>query len=389
MIISRLVLKNWRNFRTFDAQFRDRVIIIGPNASGKSNLLDAIRFLRDIARPGGGLQQAITQRGGLSKVRCLAARSQPDVVVEVELSEGGSTPEYKYAIGITQQVRGYRQPILRYEQVWKDGLLLLDRPDDQDDRDELRLTQTHLEQISANAAFRPIARVFDSIRYLHVVPQLLRHSDAPQGSAAPEDPYGRNFLEMVAKTPEKTRKSRLRKIEAALREAVPQLTKLTDTKDEAGIPHLEAEYKHWRPNAGRQREDQFSDGTIRLIGLFWSLLEGDAPLLLEEPELSLHSEIVKKLPSLFARLQRKTKRQIFMSTHSWDLLSEKGIGGEEVVLLIPGQEGTDATLASSVEEVRGLLESGLSIAEAALPRTAPPQLSQLGIGRRGIGPLCC
>jgi predicted ATPase len=379
MIISRLVLKNWRNFRTFDVAFSDRVIIIGPNASGKSNLLDAIRFLRDVAHPGGGLQPAITQRGGLSKVRCLAARREPDVEVEVELSEGGSAPEYKYAIGIHQQVRGYRQPVLRYERVWKNGALLLNRPDDQDLEDNLRLTQTHLEQISANSAFRPIARFFDSIRYLHVVPQLLRHPEAFQGPTVPEDPYGRNFLEMVAKTTEKTRKSRLRKIEAALREAVPQLTKLTDTKDEAGIPHLEAVYEHWRPNAGKQREDQFSDGTIRLIGLFWSLLEGDAPLLLEEPELSLHSEIVKRLPALFARLQRKSKRQLFISTHSWDLLSEKGIGGEEVVMLTPGQDGTNAKLASSVEEVHGLLEAGLSIADAALPRTIPPQLNLLDL----------
>src|SRR6185312_11418750 len=115
----------------------------------------------------------------------------------------------------------------------------------------------------------------------------------------------------------------LRKIETALREAVPQLKNLTDMKDESGIPHLEAVYEHWRPNAGRQREDQFSDGTLRLIGLFWALLDGDAPLLLEEPELSLHSAIVSRLPGLFAALQRKRKRQIFVSTHSADLLSEK------------------------------------------------------------------
>ena len=379
MIISRLVLKNWRNFRTFDVTFGDRVIIIGPNASGKSNLLDAIRFLRDIAHPGGGLQQAITQRRGLTKVRCLAARREPEVGIEVELSEGDSKPIYRYAIGIKQEVRGHRQPVVKYERVWRDGVLLLDRPDADDKADELRLTQTHLEQISANSKFRAIARVFESIRYLHVVPQLLRHPESFQGPANPEDPFGRNFLEMVAKTPDSTRKSRLRKIETALRQAVPQLKDLTDTKDDAGVPHLEAVYDHWRPNAGRQREDQFSDGTIRLIGLFWSLLDGDAPLLLEEPELSLHSEIVKKLPALFARLQRKNKRQLFISTHSWDLLSEKGIGGEEVVMLTPGPEGTIARLASSVIEVQQLLESGLSIADAALPRTAAPFMDQLNL----------
>lgn len=379
MIISKLALKNWRNFRTVNADLTERVFVIGPNASGKSNLLDVFRFLRDIAKPGGGLQQAITERGGLSKIRCLAARKEPDVEIAVELSENGSQPEFKYEIGITQQVRGYRQPLLRYERVWKDGRYLLQRPDDQDKADVLRLTQTHLEQISANALFRQMARFFESIRYLHVVPQLMRHPESFQGALSAEDPFGRNFLELVARTPEKTRRSRLRRIESALREAVPQLTNLTDTKDEAGIPHLEVVYEHWRPNAGRQREDQFSDGTIRLIGLFWSLLEGDAPLLLEEPELSLHAEIVKRLPGLFARLQRKRRRQIFVSTHSWDLLSEKGIGGEEVLMLTPSKDGTSIVLASADKDVRTLLDAGLSVADATIPKTTPPELKQLDL----------
>jgi predicted ATPase len=379
MIISRLVLRNWRNFRSVDVPFRDRAFLVGPNASGKSNLLDVFRFLRDIAKPGGGLQWAITQRGGLSKVRCLAARREPDVEIDVELSDNGSTPDWKYSIGITQQVRGRRQPKLRHEKVWKGKTLILNRPNTLDETDELRLTQTHLEQIGANADFREIARFFESIKYLHLIPQLLRHPEAFQGASAPEDPYGRNFLEMVAKTGEKTRKSRLRKIEAALRQAVPQLKNLTDTKDEAGIPHLEAVYEHWRPNAGRQREDQFSDGTVRLIGLFWALLEGESPLLLEEPELSLNSGIVTKLPALFHRLQRKRRRQIFVSTHSGDLLSEKGIGGEEVLLLTPDQEGTKVELMSSIDEIRGLLDVGLSVADVALPRTMPTSLSQLDL----------
>lgn len=378
MIISRLVLKNWRNFRTFDVTFGDRVIIIGPNASGKSNLLDAVRFLRDIALPGGGLQTAISSRGGLIKVRCLAARREPEVEIEVELSDGESRPTFRYAIGINQEVRRRRQPLLKFERVWKNGIQILDRPDQNDKADELRLTQTHLEQISANAEFRAISRVFQSIRYLHLVPQVLKHPELFQGPAHPEDPFGRKFLELIATTPDSTRKSRLRKIEAALQKAIPQLGDLLDTKDDAGVPHLEMRYKHWRPNAGRQREDQFSDGTLRLIGLFWSLLDGDAPLLLEEPELSLHSELVKKLPALFSRVLRKNRRQLFISTHSWDLLSEKGIGGEEVVMLTPGKEGTVAKLASSVDEVRKLLEAGLSVADAALPLTRP-EVDQLSL----------
>ena len=62
MFISRLKLKNWKNFKDVDIPLTDRVFVVGPNASGKSNLLDVFRFLRDIAKPGGGLQKAVTDK---------------------------------------------------------------------------------------------------------------------------------------------------------------------------------------------------------------------------------------------------------------------------------------------------------------------------------------
>ena len=100
-------------------------------------------------------------------------------------------------------------------------------------------------------------------------------------------------------------------------------------------------------------------------------------LLLEEPELSLNSGIVKNLPALMYRIQRQKKRQIMISTHSSDLLSDPGIGGEEVLLLTPDEEGTRVELASSDDDIRNLLEGGLTVADAVLPRTVPSHVSQL------------
>jgi predicted ATPase len=85
MHFARLKLKNWRNFVSVNLKLGERLFITGPNASGKSNLLDVFRFLRDIAKTGGGLQQAIRERGDLSKIRCLAARRYPNIEIEVEL----------------------------------------------------------------------------------------------------------------------------------------------------------------------------------------------------------------------------------------------------------------------------------------------------------------
>lgn len=379
MIVTRLRLKNWRNFCSVNITLGKRIFLVGPNASGKSNFLDAFRFLRDIAKSeGGGLQKAVNERGGISKIRCLASRRDPDIEIEVHLAEEYDPGTiWRYALGIRQESRGYRQPYLTFEKVWKQEKLILDRPDEQDQEDRLRLIQTHLEQINANVQFREIARFFESVYYLHLVPQLLRHPEFFAGPMSREDPFGRNFLERIAKTPEKTRKSRLRKIEKALRIAVPQLKQLNDTKDLRGVPHLESIYEHWRAKGAKQSEDQFSDGTLRLIGFLWSMLEGDSLLLMEEPELSLHKSIIQQLPSLIWRIQNKKKRQIIISTHSVDLLSDKGIGGDEVLMLTPDVEGTRAELASSIREVRELLENGFTVAESVIPRTEPQNIIQL------------
>jgi predicted ATPase len=380
MHFTRVQLKNWRNFVSVDLKLGERLFITGPNASGKSNLLDVFRFLRDIAKTGGGLQQAVRERGDLSKLRCLAARRYPDVEIEVELedAEAEEPAVWRYGIGLRQEPRGQRRVLLTHERVWRNDVIILDRPNDKDQEDKLRLTETDLEHIAANREFRPIAEAFQRTLYLHLVPQLLKFPHLANRDTAGEDPFGIKFLERVMETPEKTRRARLRKIEEALRIAVPELKNLTDIRDEKGLPHLEAVYQHWRPHGGKQREDQFSDGTLRLIGLLWTLLEGDTLLLLEEPELSLHSRIVSKLPSLIWRLQRTKHRQVFVSSHSAELFSDRGIKPSEVALLRPrGSEGTVVELASDKEEVRMLLEGGLTVADAVLPLTAPTNIEQL------------
>ena len=373
-------VKNWRNFTDAGFSTEDRLFIVGANASGKSNLLDVFRFLRDIVKEGGGLQEAVAQRGGLSKMRCLAARSRSTVEIDVTLKEDDGT-EWQYVIGLTQQQRGKRQPVLAREKVWKNGELILNRPDDDDRADEQRLTQTQLEQIAGNFLFRKIADAFQKIVYLNLVPQLLKYPHLANRDTVGDDLFGAKFLERIMEVPEKTRRNRLSKIEEALRIAVPGFSQLREVRDSGGHPHLEAVCQHWRPNGAMQQEDQFSDGTIRLIGLLWIMLEGDGLILLEEPELSLHSAIVSKLSALMWKLQRSRKkepRQIFLSTHSMGLLGDKGISPDEVILLRPkGQEGTEITPAASDTVIQDALEGGMSMGEVLLPYTTPSNIGKL------------
>jgi predicted ATPase len=347
MYVSKVLLKNWKNFKNASTDLSKRTFIIGPNASGKSNFLDAFRFLRDVANV--GLGAAIKEREGVSAIRCLAARESPSIALEVTLSSDTGIPEWRYELEINQD--STKRAVVRHERVHalKRNVIVLNRPDKFDHDDPPRLSQTALEQINSNRDFRAVSDFFKSISYQHLVPQVVRDPAGFSGKTVKDDPFGRDLLLRIHGTDAVVRDARLRRIAAVLRRAVPQLKSLSINMDKQGIPHLIGIYEHWRAYGAKQTEVQFSDGTLRLFGLMWSMLDGTGPLLVEEPELSLHPEVVRIVPQLLLRLQqeiRKMKkrrdyadRQILISTHSEDILSDKGIAPNEVVRIAPSPEG--------------------------------------------------
>jgi len=380
MFVQKLKIENWKNFQRGETQLGHRLFLVGPNASGKSNFLDIFRFLRDLSIPGGGLQKAVDSRGGASAIRCLAARRYSNILLDVELKEDNNEEAggvWRYRLSFKQDK--LRIPQITEERVEHNGNILLNRPDEKDRSDSPRLTQTSLEQITVNREFRPIVSFFQRVSYQHLLPQVVRDPQGFSPRHIVNDPYGRDFLQRVENTTTKTRGSRLRKILSVLKVAAPQLQELSVERDHMGIPHLIGLFEHWRPHAGKQNEAQFSDGTLRLFGILWSLFEGDGLLLMEEPELSLHSEVVRHLPQMIERINRhrKSKRQVIISTFSEEMLSEKGIGGEEVLRLEPSPEGTLLKSPAADPEERRLLESGLSVADVVLPKSAPKGLDQV------------
>lgn len=381
---TRLKLQNWRNFPNLEMRLAKRCFLVGPNASGKSNLLDAFRFLADLGSIGGGLQAAVWRRNGVKSIRSLSARTKPEVIVEVDVGTDVEPERWTYSLHLAaNRLHGF--PRVVKEVVRLKGKVIRNRPDDKDNTDPIQLTQTLLEQVSANQEFRELAKFLTSIRYLHLVPQLIRSGglgiiwqlDIFGGN--PFDPYGADFIDVLARTPKPDREEKLGKILTALKVSVPQLEALEIKKDTRGQWHLAGKYTHWRPNGAWQTEESFSDGTLRLIGLLWAVLEEGGPLLLEEPELSLHAAVVRNLPPMFAHLQSGRSRQILCSTHAETLLADGGIGLDEVFLLHPVAEGTEVTPATFINDVHALLEGGLTLGEIVISKTSPPyRLAQLG-----------
>ena len=379
MRLTRLALENWRNFRAADFPLGDRMVVVGPNAVGKSNLLDALRFLRQVASLGGGLRAAVDARGGMAGVRCPAAGGLDRGRVRMRVEMGGETDgrAAAYELAFRAEPRGLRRPVLDRETAVEDGEVRLDRPTAEDRADPERLTQTGLEQVNLNRGFREVVGFLRSVRYVNPVPQLLR--EPGRGGDRVDDPYGAGFLRRLARMPERTRARRLERIRRALRVAVPQFDDLEFTQDAIGSWHLNARFGHWRPGA-RHTESDLSDGTLRLVGVLWSLLEGkkfEGPVLLQQPERSLHPAIVRRLPEVLRRVRRRGGPQVILTTHSFGLLGDEGFGADEVVVLRPGAEGAEARLGSDFPDLRTELDAGIGLAEILGPATEPPGIHRL------------
>ena len=378
MIISKIELFNWKNFHRCEVGVQERCFVVGANAAGKSNFIDALRFLRDVAKQGGGLQTAVRVRGGITKIRCLAAREQSNVKLAIELGESDSRELcWHYELNFKHTGGGIRENQVKIvsEKVFsgREQRYVLDRSAETLGEDEETLKYTYLEQPNANKDFRVIQQFLQNVEYLNVVPQMVRESASSSYSGDKEDYYGRNFLKRLALLNDNTRRSYFRKINEFLKLAVPQLEELSFVKDEIGVPHLEARYVHWRTRGSKQQEMQFSDGTLRLIGFLFALIDSNGVLLLEEPEINLHPGIVAQFPEFIAKIQRVKKggRQVFITTHSYDILSNEGIAPEEVLLLTNSPEGTEVEVLSNVEKAKNILAAGFSMADVVMPLTKP------------------
>ncbi len=383
MRISRLKLINWKNFKEADVELRYRVFIVGPNASGKSNLLDAIRFLRDIVRQGGSLQEAVGIRDGVSKIRCVAARSNPDITVGVEVTNNEDKAEWYYELTFNQTGGGIAdlKAVVKREYLKNliTGEVCIDRPNGKKESDYL-LEFTSIEQASINEKFRSFIELLNEVSYLHLIPQLVRDPKSFLKTSKGEDYYGRDFLDRISSLNKSTQKAYLKRIETALRSALPNLEKLEFEPDDLGIPHFEATFKQWRGKGVKQREKHFSDGTLRFIGLFWALQDGTKPILLEEPELSLHNAVIVRLADVIWKLQKKKtgRRQVIVTTHSHELLNNTGISAEEILLvMVEGEEGSKIISSAALPEVRAYLSTGQPIGDIILKRTAPKNIQQL------------
>ena len=72
-------------------------VLIGANASGKSNFLTILKFLKDIAES--GLNNAISMQGGIEYIRNVKLGDSKDVSVELCIDSSDTPVRFMYDRG--------------------------------------------------------------------------------------------------------------------------------------------------------------------------------------------------------------------------------------------------------------------------------------------------
>ena len=106
LAIKRLRARNYKSIRELDLELGPLTVLVGPNASGKSNVVDALRFMAHALE--WNLDSAITSREGIGAVRRLKPRGSPhDVEVGFNAEQGDFHLDYGFVIA-SQRGGSYR-----------------------------------------------------------------------------------------------------------------------------------------------------------------------------------------------------------------------------------------------------------------------------------------
>src|SRR5207247_2824459 len=102
VFIPRVRLKNYKSIAACDVTLQNLTFLIRPNGSGKSNFVDALRFVTDSLRS--SLDHALRDRGGIKEVRRRAGGHAKDFEMRLVFHISDALGHVAFRVGATQKV---------------------------------------------------------------------------------------------------------------------------------------------------------------------------------------------------------------------------------------------------------------------------------------------
>ena len=393
--LTHIALTNWRNFAHIEFDLASRLFVVGPNSSGKTNLLAALRFLSDVARFG---LAATSERWGGTERYFRSGKEEASFSVTVDVD----THQITYNLSLWRAIpigdffdeemlthpldSGIPPELMRLEEPWvlqshgvarrdsfswesiakmevapppseygvedetgypvvdcafvKDEKLVIDGEDVTGVPGTKRVTGSALS----------IRNMLSGIRYIHPNPKkMLERADR-------YDPdHGTGFFQHAGRFSDRKLDFVVKRIRPIMAAAVPEVPNLSYQRMGLGTEVVFYSDTPVRGANGVYSHEQFSEGTLRLLGMLFDL--ATLPLttsivLIEEPETFLQASIVRSMSSFLAEVAMNHDVQMVISTHSPELIDSEVVLPNEVLVLRSQNGETTGELLSQSSEPR-------------------------------------
>ena len=117
MLINKIILSNFKNFESVEVNLGKMSVIVGANAAGKSNFIQALSFVQDIKNY--GIENAISLRGGIEYLRNLNQKENKPIRIEIHFEPIWGSSGFSFPIGDGVSVISNRKYIYTIEIVLK------------------------------------------------------------------------------------------------------------------------------------------------------------------------------------------------------------------------------------------------------------------------------
>ena len=365
MKLTHIAITNWRNFAHIEFDLSSRLFVVGPNSSGKTNLLGALRFLGDIGRRGlvaasedlGGPDRYF--RSGADSAAFVATFNDTQNSTEFALflrlmsagpesTKRGSDADQTFAFPMTDPLTG--EPNDRYLDVHQTITAGGKKPTDEGESFPVEDEEAQRTRVRQTLA---------GIRYIHPNPKkMLERSDR-------YDPdHGTGFFQHAGRFSDQQLDAVVDRIRPIMASVVPEVPNLSYQRMGLGTEVVFYSDTPVRGASGVYSHEQFSEGTLRLLGMLFNLAtlpRDTSVVLIEEPETFLQASVVRSLPSLLAEVAMNRDVQMIISTHSPELIDSELVLPSQVLMLRSENGETTGELLSQSNDprIKAVVSAGL------------------------------
>ena len=372
-LISRLAVRNYRSLKDVDVGLRPLTVLVGENSTGKSNLIDVLRFVRDALTS--GFPQALEQRGGMNALRCWFASENEPISIHLKFEGPEWEGEYGFAFDSrNSEVELLRErlsltthdashaPVISFEVV--DGQLVKEKTSAHRTSKATNKSLYLPNMASHVPAVQAVTDFLAKMNFYELSPSRLRQPQ-PQLNPLPLSETGDNLASTLLEIQRRQKDYLITEtldvlIEELVGYEVEQVNGHLVTKLHYTYPALRGVSKNGHPQTVSSLLRDEANGTIRMLALLAALYQkrSPSPLAIEEPAKDIYS---RELGLIGAVLKRARWRcQVIITTHSRDLIDELPA---ESFLVLEKEEGVTKIGPLSSEQQEAAANKTFSLGE--------------------------